>query len=206
MQHNKDILVNAKHDSSRRLFMQKMSAALGVATASTVLSTSAISSALAYDLQKGSELRAGKIFQQQHMMVLKHIVDAILPKTDTPSASDVDCHGFVDDQLFNCYTKQQQNSAKAIVSKIATTGVNGNFVNSSLNQQQQVLRDIESGKGYDKNDSEQFSQLKSLIVFGYFTSEIGATKALNYLTVPGGYKGSIKIDENTKAWGLYAYY
>ncbi|MDU0353713.1 hypothetical protein RS130_07055 [Paraglaciecola aquimarina] len=48
--------------------------------------------------------------------------------------------------------------------------------------------------------------LKALIVFGYFTSEVGATQALNYQAVPGGFKGSIPCDENTKSWGSIDYY
>ena len=42
--------------------------------------------------------------------------------------------------------------------------------------------------------------LKELTLHGYFTSEIGATKALNYDPIPGVWIPDLPIDENTKAW------
>jgi len=45
-----------------------------------------------------------------------------------------------------------------------------------------------------------YTMLKSTILYGYFTSEPGATKALNYLPVPGQ-QGTIPY-EGQKAWAL----
>lgn len=197
-------------DRHRRVFLQKMTATFGVAMASSLVSFGAVQSALAYVPAEASELSAGKIFTQVQMLTLKAIVDTVFPQTDTASASQVDCHGFIDHQLFHCFDKLQQQSAVAIVDSIqkeASDGLNSNgFSGLTQGLQQAMLVALENQNGFSKSQSDQFMQLKALIVFGYFTSETGATQALAYQAMPGGYKGSMKMDENTKAWSSFDFY
>lgn len=56
--------------------------------------------------------------------------------------------------------------------------------------------------GFDNTDREGLKQLKALVVFGYYTSEPGATQELAYLAIPGGYKGNFKLKEIGRAWAL----
>ncbi len=50
-------------------------------------------------------------------------------------------------------------------------------------------------------DKQHFSDMfKNLTVSGYFTSEIGATKAKRYQAVPGAYKGCIPYKEGDLPW------
>ncbi|MBR9791460.1 MAG: gluconate 2-dehydrogenase subunit 3 family protein [Gammaproteobacteria bacterium] len=42
--------------------------------------------------------------------------------------------------------------------------------------------------------------LKSLIVLGYFTSEIGATEALDYVLVPGRFEPDVPLSEHPRAF------
>ena len=45
-----------------------------------------------------------------------------------------------------------------------------------------------------------FGMMKQLTLLGYFTSEIGATKALRYIAVPGKYEGCVPYKKGDKAW------
>ncbi|HAK76772.1 MAG TPA: twin-arginine translocation pathway signal, partial [Runella sp.] len=45
-------------------------------------------------------------------------------------------------------------------------------------------------------------RMKELTVTGYFTSEIGATKALEYLPIPGRFEGCVPLKPGQKAWAL----
>jgi hypothetical protein len=46
-----------------------------------------------------------------------------------------------------------------------------------------------------------YRMIKQLTLWGYFSSEVGATQALAYLPVPGRYEGCITVDPaTTKAW------
>ena len=47
-----------------------------------------------------------------------------------------------------------------------------------------------------------FLRLKELTTTGYFTSEIGATKALAYLPVPGRFDGCMPIQPGQKTWAM----
>jgi Gluconate 2-dehydrogenase subunit 3 len=45
-----------------------------------------------------------------------------------------------------------------------------------------------------------FTMIKQLTLWGYFTSEPGATKALRYIAVPGRYDGCVPYKKGDKAW------
>ena len=51
-----------------------------------------------------------------------------------------------------------------------------------------------------KDDPHYFGMMKQLTVWGYFTSEVGATKALRYVAVPTRYEGCIPYKKGDKAW------
>jgi hypothetical protein len=44
--------------------------------------------------------------------------------------------------------------------------------------------------------------IKDLTLLGYFTSEPGATQALEYVAVPGRYEGCIDLKPGQKAWAM----
>jgi hypothetical protein len=60
-------------------------------------------------------------------------------------------------------------------------------------------------KSYNEQKKENdpnhyFAMMKQLTLLGYFTSEIGATKALRYVAVPGKYEGCIPYQKGDRAW------
>ena len=52
----------------------------------------------------------------------------------------------------------------------------------------------------DPQPAHYFRMMKELTLWGYFTSEPGATKALRYVAVPGRYEGCIPYKKGDKAW------
>ena len=68
---------------------------------------------------------------------------------------------------------------------------------------------IDSETGLAKDDKSKvqppvpfFDIMKSLTLFGYFTSEVGCKEALEYVPIPGRYDGCIEIKEGQKAYAL----
>ncbi len=201
---------NSKHtlDINRRQFLTQMTKCFGAAAAASIVSSVSVSTALAYVPKKHSEQQDGVLFNRMQMQMLRAISDLILPKTDTPSGGELDCHGFVDHQLMHCHGADQQAAAKAILKSIDAVSVaqfSASFNQLQVSQKLTILEAVESEQGFSGQQKNQFKLLKWLIVFGYFTSEIGATKALNYQAVPGGFKGSIPADESTLSWGSVSY-
>ena len=55
-------------------------------------------------------------------------------------------------------------------------------------------------KKKDGDPNHYFKMMKDLTLQGYFTSEVGATKALRYSPVPGKFEGCIPYKKGDKAW------
>jgi hypothetical protein len=80
------------------------------------------------------------------------------------------------------------------------------FLELSGQEKHDLLVEIDTeAKSY--NDSKQnsdpnhyFTMMKQLTLWGYFTSEVGATQALRYVPVPGRYEGCIDYKKGDKAW------
>ena len=45
-----------------------------------------------------------------------------------------------------------------------------------------------------------WQKIKSLILVAYYTSEVGASKELKYLLIPGQFKPDVPLSEEPKAW------
>ena len=194
---------------SRRDFMQKMVGLFGATTAAAVLTGCSVSVAQQFALQRPNPPKKGQLFSEHELTVLYSLCETILPKTDTPSAVEVGCHEFVPHQLQHCHSKQQQDDCIQIINTVdaqANKKFGKTFPLLQPLQMQQLLVQIEIDSETSNIDKGQFSFLKALIVFGYFTSEVGATQALNYQAVPGGFIGSIPANSDTKSWGSLAYY
>lgn len=195
-----------KTDLDRRKFLGALSLLLGAGANASLLSLSVIESALAYERGTGQVFEKGKLFNISQMQLLASVSDTILPETDSPSGAQLDCHGFVDHQLQCCFSNKQQqiilHLLNVIEQKAKLTG-NNNFISLRLDEKNDLLSALES----DTSEHRQsFRTLKELIVFGYFTSEVGATQVLSYQAIPGGYKGSIPLTPDAKAWGSLAFY
>ena len=196
-------------DKGRRNFIRHIGLSLGGLAACSLVSGNSISTALAYTAKENSAEIVGQTFSQIQMQLLKYIAETILPATDTPSGADVDCHGFVDHQLKHCHSEIQQQQCIDLVNKISEFSnkhYDEGFTDIHSQKKAELLRLIEAGQGFSPADKQAFKFLKALIVFGFFTTEVGATKALAYQAVPGGFKGSIPYTKQSKAWGSLGFY
>jgi hypothetical protein len=45
-----------------------------------------------------------------------------------------------------------------------------------------------------------FTIIKQLVLFSFFSSEVGATKVLRYEAIPGSYDGDLPYKKGDKAW------
>jgi hypothetical protein len=57
-----------------------------------------------------------------------------------------------------------------------------------------------TSKKKEDEPNHYFRMMKELTLLGYFTSEVGATKALRYVPVPGRYEGCIPYKKGDRAW------
>ena len=60
------------------------------------------------------------------------------------------------------------------------------------------------GQKADSAPAHFFRMMKELALLGYFTSEIGYTKAMRYLETPGRYDPCVPFEPGEKAWAPHA--
>lgn len=126
------------------------------------------------------------------------LVDLILPATDTPSASEARTHEFIDAAMSACATSKQQATFRAGLAALAEEG----FDQADTQGRIAILKRRAAQDIALPYDDSFFKILKDYTLTGYFHSEIGATRALAYERVPGGYQGDIALTAEQKAWAI----
>lgn len=152
---------------------------------------------------------AGTNFTNDDIAFLDQVAETILPRTDTPGAKDAKVGEFMARIVKDCYTEDEQKTFLEGMKKLndASKAKNGRpFMESTPEQQHDLLVDLDKEqKAYtatkkEKDPAHYFRMMKELTLWGYFTSEPGATKALRYVAVPGRYEGCIDYKKGDKAW------
>ncbi|XOV92752.1 MAG: gluconate 2-dehydrogenase subunit 3 family protein [Bacteroidota bacterium] len=151
------------------------------------------------------------LFQIGDTELLNDIAETIIPETpDSPGAKTANVGDFIQSYVTNCFSPADQKAFTDGFVSLKTeidSKFGKDFTGLSIDEKTEVIRDQENQRvAYQKQakpgDPPHFyQQLKSTILFGYFTSEPGATQALRYVPVPGGQQGIIPYN-GEKAWAL----
>jgi hypothetical protein len=126
------------------------------------------------------------------------LVDLILPATDSPSASEAGTHDFIDAAMSACATSKQQSTFRSGLAALVAEG----FDKAGTQERIALLQRRATQDIALPYDDSFFKILKDYTLTGYFHSETGATRALAYERVPGGYQGDIALASEQKAWAI----
>ena len=153
-----------------------------------------------------------KFFSNADTRLLNEIADVILPETkNSPGAKELKVGNFMDTYVADCFTIEHQKVVqKGLVEfeQSCFDKMGASFEKINRNQRHEFLTSLDAeAKGQKEtlsaSQSEHYFEIiKSLVLFAYFTSNEGATKALRYLTVPGKYDGHYALEEGDKSWAL----
>ncbi len=157
-----------------------------------------------------AEGAGGKTFSDTQLAVLRHMANVILPASDTPGAGDAGCHYYIDDQLARCREPEEArkfNRQFDRVENLIQKHWHKNYAELSAKRQEEIMRALSTGQApFTPGDVEFFANLRSLVILGYYTSEVGGSKELVYLPVPGGYDGDFKLSaNNNRAFSPFVY-
>ena len=151
----------------------------------------------------------GTNFSNDDIAYFDEISETILPATDTPGAKEAKVGAFMAIIVKDCYTEAEQKTFLDGMKKLddASKQKNGkSFMESTADQRHDLLVSLDKeAKDYmsskkKEDPSHYFRMMKELTLWGYFTSEPGATKALRYVAVPGKYVGCMDYKKGEKAW------
>lgn len=193
---------SAPDKPSRREAIKQLALLIGVSLSASSLNALAASFTKPTDFNR----RSKTLLNPQQLALVRELGELIIPTTDTPGAIAAGVHDFINYQLVYCFSKEdQQRHLKNLdrIASIAQQEFGKDFIAATKEQQIDFLTRMEKPAApFTQDDRNYFKQLKSLVVFGYYTSEIGATQELKYLAIPGGYKGNVKFTDIGRAWAL----
>ena len=159
------------------------------------------------------------------------LADTIIPTTTTPGAKAAKVNEVIDIILKDCYKADDQQrflDGLTQTNKLSQDGYGKAFVQLDPTQRIEIMKKLQADakdqlaqmagkKTAAKVENSQadlqmpdakkrytpfFTMLKDLTLTGYFTSEIGATQALEYVAVPGRYDGCVPLKPGQKAWAI----
>jgi hypothetical protein len=133
--------------------------------------------------------------------IVTEIADTIIPPTDTPGAKAAGVGPFIVMMIHDCYPKDIQKIFMDGINEVEKKAVDDfdkSFTNIHPTERKALLKKFEEET--DEQRKKFFQLVRELTFLGYFTSEIGATQALNYVQIPGKYDGCVPLKKKQKAW------
>jgi hypothetical protein len=131
-----------------------------------------------------------------HLALAGAIADRILPRTDTPGASDVGVAAFINLLYGEFMTDAERATLAEGLDRVdaATHGAHGTgFTTVTPAQQDAVLRAVAQAE--QAQPQGFFRLIRSATILGYFTSEQVGRNVLHYDPIPGRYDACVPISE-----------
>lgn len=136
------------------------------------------------------------LFSDGDVALLDEIAETILPRTDTPGAKDAGVGRFMARFVTDCYSLEDQATFRSGLADLDARA-DGRFMAMTPQARTALLRTLDAEA---RGRPHYFTMIKQLVLFGFFTSEAGATQVLRYVAVPGYYDGDMAYEPGTPAW------
>lgn len=158
---------------------------------------------------KSSDEKIKDFFDDETIALLNEMGETILPKTSTPGAKDAKVGEFMAVMVKDCYTKKDQGIFRKGLARMESKckeEYGKTFMECTPEQRTAFLTKMDAlQKAYMLNKtpeepSHYFRMVKELTLLGFFTSEVGSTKALRYIETPGKYDGNVPYKKGDRAW------
>ena len=153
-------------------------------------------------------------FTAADVALLDEIAETILPETSTPGAKAARTGAFMALSATDVYSPENQSIFRDGLRKVdeaCATAHGRSFMAATPAERLTVLQslDREQKAAMDARQSNDeprhyFRLMKELALLGYFTSEIGCTKALRYVESPGRFDPCAPHQPGDRAWAGHA--
>jgi len=188
---------------------------------STIIGGSVIGgSALLQGCNPGAKIALAFPLTPKGIAFLDEVAETIIPTTDSPGAKAAQVGAFIDKYVTDCFDEiDQLTFIKGIntIEEESNSKFNKGFVALNPEEKKTLLTSIdaeakkfkaaapvksENGVVAEKTVSKNhyFKMMKQLTIAGYFTSEIGSTKALRHVAVPGRFEACVDYKKADHLW------
>ena len=154
------------------------------------------------------------LFSSTDVVLLDEVADTILPTTArSPGAKAAKVGPFIALMVTDCYAPADQEVFRqglAALDAACRAAHNTTFLGATATQRLALLEQIDrEAKQYMDTrrpdaPAHYFRMVKELALFGYFTSEIGATKAMRYIESPGRFDPCVPYVAGETSWANHA--
>jgi len=147
--------------------------------------------------------------------LVAEVAEIMIPRTDTPGAKDVGIPSFIDLMLKDAYPKEDQARFIAGLKQFdaqAHEQYGRGFMQLDPAQRSALVQTANDSAVAAERSNLGTAPLprpfvlmtKELTLLGYFTSQVGATRVLQYNPVPGPFHGCVPLAEagNGKTWAV----
>lgn len=146
------------------------------------------------------------LFSQSDILLMDEIGETILPDSErSPGAKAAGIGMFMQTIVTDCYNEQDIGIFISGLKEVDTTSnkkYGNGFAKISPQQRFDLLSEYDrAARQVAANKTPHFfTMMKQLTIWGYFSSEIGQTKALRYDPLPGGFDGNTDYQTGDRAW------
>ncbi len=204
-------MTQVTHGMNRRELLQRVAWLMG-----GTISAPAVLAVLSGCSAKPSAGWHPQFLSQEEGAIVDEVAELIMPRTATAGARDVGVPAFIDVILKDVYPSEDQARFVSGLKDFdsAAQRTHGKpFLELQPAQRLEFLRQVHDLAAVE--EQTQFEDvlpanrhrpfvlmMKELTLLGFFTSQVGATKVLQYEPVPGGFQACIPIAQagNGKQW------
>lgn len=145
------------------------------------------------------------VFSKENILLLDEVAETILPRTNTPGAKDAKVGEFMGVFVTDCYTPEEQATFhKGLIDleEKAQKTYGRSFMALQPDERQAFISQLDQDAFAQVKSGKPhyFTMIKQLTLFGFFTSEVGATKVLRYVAIPGYFDGELAYKPGDRAW------
>ncbi|HEV2017647.1 MAG TPA: gluconate 2-dehydrogenase subunit 3 family protein [Gemmatimonadaceae bacterium] len=152
---------------------------------------------------RDSSKPAGKVLTIDDQSLIEEIADTLLPTTpSSPGAKAAGAGAAINLLLSDCYEQDAQdrvvNGLKEF-RQMCRKRCGDSFASLPQKEREKVLREIDA-EAQKAGPTHYFGLVRELALRAYFSSEVGMTKALRYVMVPGKWVGCVPLAPGQPAW------
>lgn len=174
----------------------------GVAVGATLLTSSALLTACSGERTPPAATSSG--VSPDDVQLLEEIADTILPTTPASPGAKAAGVGPILALLVNdCYDAEDQRRLRDGLSTLRALCIDrcgGAFTKLSPTEREALLVEVDAD-AVKQGDTHWFHLARELSLRAFFSSEIGMTRALRYVRVPGRWTGCVPLEPGQPAWG-----
>lgn len=131
-----------------------------------------------------------KFLTAEQFALVSAISEMIIPRTDTPGALDAGVPAFIDHMLASWYPADERDQMVRGLAAIDQAAGDG-FVQLAPAAQVALLTRLDAGKGDAGSAEWGVRRIKSLTIYGYFTSELVVKTVTKNPIIPGHFEGCV---------------